>query len=668
MVDDRHHATESNGPGSTKTKTKRSRAVSSPTAATAEQPAKRSRVSRACDQCRASREKCDGVKPCCNTCNSQKRACTYDEPPKKRGIQPNYIRTLELALAWLFRSVPSAQSTLARNLAISGSTQGLIGGKDAAAAEALHQAWRDSLVCRQVDQMLSGAPIEHGEVDPAVPDSELIALLDAPDVPASSTNAEPTLHHHVNHAGRSDAAVTDQSGKESTSTTNTSFQPRNDSTATASEDQASDLKLKLPQNSWTLLEYYFAFTQSWLPMTEKHAVLRTMYSYPAEGLTHQHAQAAGEHAELWSILALASFQLSAPDGKDYATLRDIARSLIPPGHGISGTASSGDRFEAIEKGHIRALLVLSLLGICCQSWQTAWLEVGLAGRLVLYRYAQGERSTGDRAEKPVLHLAAFVIENTIARKLGLTPHIRTDSIRGFDILDEDGLEEWAPWADPTSSVIGQKAPSKAFSTFNALVHELRYAEESMSPDAGNGTQATVLALLENACKREQRTQPSVLAAKLRSPKLETSMPAIAFDAQGGADPMLRSATGIEESFAGFPSHQPSLAFPTDQTLGTQGNPPQADMSGGTSSLASVSTWPAFEPGAASVTGGNDIFEELAMLDSIEPSGQNPQFMQNLGFGPDLDLAEFFGSDYQPSNPLLAYMQPQSGNKPGGDFG
>ena len=81
-------------------------------------PAKRSRVSRACDQCRASREKCDGVKPVCHTCDSQKRACTYDEPPKKRGIQPNYIRTLELTLAWLFQSVPETQAALSRSLPI----------------------------------------------------------------------------------------------------------------------------------------------------------------------------------------------------------------------------------------------------------------------------------------------------------------------------------------------------------------------------------------------------------------------------------------------------------------------------------------------------------------------------------------------------------------------
>lgn len=49
----------------------------------------------------------------------------------------------------------------------------------------------------------------------------------------------------------------------------------------------------------------------------------------------------------------------------------------------------------------------------------------------------------------------------------------------------------------------------------------------------------------------------------------------------------------------------------------------------------------------------DIFEDLALLERAD-STANPTFMQNLGFGPDLDLAEFFGADY---DPLLTYMQP-----------
>lgn len=99
--------------------TKRARGTSPPPNGTdSTTPAKRSRVSRACDQCRASREKCDGVKPVCHTCDTQKRSCTYDEPPKKRGIQPNYIRTLELTLAWLFQTVPETQTALSRSLPV----------------------------------------------------------------------------------------------------------------------------------------------------------------------------------------------------------------------------------------------------------------------------------------------------------------------------------------------------------------------------------------------------------------------------------------------------------------------------------------------------------------------------------------------------------------------
>jgi hypothetical protein len=122
MVDGRLAAAEHNGHDhdapSQPRPSKRGRGTSPPPNGTESTPAKRSRVSRACDQCRASREKCDGVKPVCHTCDSQKRSCTYDEPPKKRGIQPNYIRTLELTLAWLFQTVPETQAALSRSLPV----------------------------------------------------------------------------------------------------------------------------------------------------------------------------------------------------------------------------------------------------------------------------------------------------------------------------------------------------------------------------------------------------------------------------------------------------------------------------------------------------------------------------------------------------------------------
>lgn len=127
----------------------------------AAQKAKRVRVSRACDQCRAGREKCDGNRPCCQTCDAQGRSCTYYEQPKKRGIQPNYIRTLELTLAWIFKNFPQSEQHISSLLPDPGDqAHKLIAWKDAVPAEALHASWRHSVVCRQIDQLLSGADIE----------------------------------------------------------------------------------------------------------------------------------------------------------------------------------------------------------------------------------------------------------------------------------------------------------------------------------------------------------------------------------------------------------------------------------------------------------------------------------------------------------------------------
>lgn len=439
-------------------------------------------------------------------------------------------------------------------------------------------------------------------------------------------------------------------------------------------------KLVLPRNAWNLLEYYFAFTQSWLPMTEKHGVLKTMYAYPSEGLSYQEALASGEHAELWSLMALAAFQLSRanPTDNDFITLRNTARNLIPDEHLINAGAVQSKPADSFEKGHIRALLVLALLSISSQAWQSAWLEVGLAVRLTLYRLAQTDRNTGDRAEKPILQLAAFVIEHTVAHQLGLLPHMRGDSIQAFNTLDEDGLEEWAPWTDPTSPLNGSaKAPSKAFSTFNALVHELRVADEFQTP--GNHAKnhpRTVIALLNNACKKDHRTQPSKLAANLRSPQLRSASSPNNFrpqDLDGMASTMSPNVTGqLDHSGLAHPNitRFPSGNSPADfLTIPTGPGDFSFSPNAAEASNAIANTgWPSFGAQMEGQSGG-DIFEELAMLDSVEPMGEHPQFMQNLGFGPDLDLAEFFGPDYQPSNPLLAYMQPsQGGNKQGGDMG
>jgi hypothetical protein len=157
------------------------RRTDAPVSGTSNASGKRSRVSRACDQCRTAREKCDG-QPVCSTCSVSRRACTYTANPKKRGIQPGYIRTLELALTWLFNN-SEAEALLNKTIAQEGLSSILL-GKDTKESNKLHKSWRKSKFCKDIDKLLSGKNI--GEDDSRSPES------DDPD-----TEAEDTVHQET---------------------------------------------------------------------------------------------------------------------------------------------------------------------------------------------------------------------------------------------------------------------------------------------------------------------------------------------------------------------------------------------------------------------------------------------------------------------------------------
>ncbi|KAK6438519.1 hypothetical protein LTR95_005285 [Oleoguttula sp. CCFEE 5521] len=681
---------------------KRKRAVSS--GAATEAQSKRSRVSRACDQCRASREKCVGgvAGSSCQTCEAQNRQCTYDEPPKKRGIQPNYIRTLELALAWVIQYAPEAQTALSQALPLVHSTaHKLISGEDASGAESLHQSWRDGLLCKQIDQLLSGSIIENGieaHVPPVIsrnpPHFGLVAISTSPTIPhprevESSADSSARRHHH--HASdRAEPPVSRHAAPSVDSHDRDSL--IGDQSSRPSVETKTPVQLKLPLNSWNLLDYFFAFTQSWLPITEKHSVLRTTYSYPGEGLSLDKATG-GAHAELWSMLALAAYQVSciAPLDEDYRHLSQTARHLIPriagasvngatiagkdavgevdTSGGFKGTGISHDTFES---GHVRALLILALLDATQESWSSAWLNVGIATRLILLDGT--DTKSARRLDSRTLLFAAFVIDSTISNQLGLRPHIRSSDLHEIDALAEDGMEEWAPWADPIMPDNASKAPSKAWSTLNAITSELRSTENTdISVSATSSHRpTTVRALLVNACNKERRVQPAKLVASLQAE--QTSSLAFSVPAPTGD-----TSTVLKDIDNAHVSHQdvnlstaPNKDLHSNDFMTIPNGP--GDFSyldtthnNSVSAPGDTSLWPMYD--LNDIASGHDIFEELAMLDPVEPLTQQPQFMQNLGFNnPDLDLAEFFGADYQATNSLLTYMQPSHPVKPSGEFG
>jgi hypothetical protein len=123
-------------------------------------PVKRFRVSRACDQCRAAREKCDGTQPTCSPCVDNKRACAYTSNPKKRGLQPGYIRGLETTLAFIFQQNPEVEATVYNQL-IQENTALL--ARSTKESNQLYKNWTKSRVCRDLNKALAGEQIGTGE-------------------------------------------------------------------------------------------------------------------------------------------------------------------------------------------------------------------------------------------------------------------------------------------------------------------------------------------------------------------------------------------------------------------------------------------------------------------------------------------------------------------------
>ncbi|KAI9495479.1 fungal-specific transcription factor domain-containing protein [Zychaea mexicana] len=62
---------------------------------TADEAAKRQRVSRACDLCRRKKIKCDGLSPVCSNCQAFTLECSYNDTTKKRGPPKGYIEAIE---------------------------------------------------------------------------------------------------------------------------------------------------------------------------------------------------------------------------------------------------------------------------------------------------------------------------------------------------------------------------------------------------------------------------------------------------------------------------------------------------------------------------------------------------------------------------------------------
>ena len=450
-------------------------------------PAKRQRVSRACDQCRAAREKCDGIQPECFPCVSQRRPCTYEVNPRKRGVQTGYIRTLELALGWVFEKVPGSEDTLSALLAHEGGQgQTILAGKDPRGADRLHKRWRRSRVHQGIECILSGGSVPSPDQDGRslsgdASDAEGDEAAGRSSPPLVEAGADITTQESPNPRSASIGHAPPPGGLSDVERQREISQPISRSSPPSSG------RLKLPPNHWRLLDIYFSYTHSWLPILEKQEIFQASYLYPEEGLVVDPVEAScGVHAELWAALALASLQDAAslklsssndadPIGPCPTEVYGIARGLLPSENG------------PFQVHHARALLLLSLVNLGRDKLTGAWLLAGSAIRILLdANTAQSCRQDRERQRMTLALMSCFMADTILSARCNKPPHLRAEDISDLPPVPEDGLDQWEPWApcdgfgDCHGGSRSSRSPAFCMSTFNQLYAILRVVASEMS--------------------------------------------------------------------------------------------------------------------------------------------------------------------------------------------
>ncbi|KAH7079901.1 hypothetical protein BKA63DRAFT_463801 [Paraphoma chrysanthemicola] len=662
-------------------------------------PVKRFRVSRACDQCRIERSKCDGNQPQCAPCFESKRSCTYTSNPRKRGLPPGYIRTIELALALIFHENPDIEASLISRL---GQENTVLLARDTKDSNRLHRAWRKSKFCRELNKTLTGEP----EDDKAV-------SSDSDDEPQESG------HFELSDVQPLIGITTARPPQPVANSPLVHRQP------VVQASMPFPQLTPLPLDSWRLLDTYATYTQCWFPISEKLEVLKLSYSYPPQGLVlSPDMPDSGHHAEMWSMFALAAHQDQAYGGRE----RNHPDTANPNRLYLTTQGLIPNELGKFDLGHVKALLNLALFNLRSSRHDAAWLLVGAASR-IFPTITSPQGMSGHRHAHVLA--SCFLLDSLLAILLDRRPYLEWSDLERVGKIEEDGLEEWQPWDGQTNIMnSGQsRLPTLALSSFNrllSLINILRSARRvdanqlhnltqqltewkaSLSPKfdyvksdsttipltppaallqlahfalalALSPSQAwlqrslEILALCQDKIGLERL--PSVVACLLdsirRSSKnlpldqatqLEVNKMIIDFTAaQSLASAQQRVMSTAEGRRASDrypevippPSH--SFSHPSnllDDLLpdmnSSQPPPPQSF-----SPLDTDFTSPAMDGYDPSISGDlESFFDELASLHGAKKLQNQPQFMQNLGFAPEVSMADLLATQsgqYMPMN-------------------
>ncbi|EEU35458.1 uncharacterized protein NECHADRAFT_86194 [Fusarium vanettenii 77-13-4] len=457
----------------------------------------RHRVSRACNECRRRKDRCDGQRPACTPCVAGSRACSYGGPSKKRGLRTGYVRALEILLGLIFSTVEESESWIC----------GLLQGNDKNATfrlkaleahvsserapETLLEAWRKGPAVKLVEQFLEAPDGDDDGTDSTkhfdVKLAEALALSQRGGRDKSFAESNQGVLLSPMNTDTTPMATVALSSDTPRGVAHPAFitEP-GDSSPRVSISLPLDPDLSVPSdpppvpqlpNHWLyLLDLYFATTHCWFPISQKHELLRTAYtlSNATAGLD---SVSQGDSAFLYSVLFYTSHQATMiPTSPKSLEYQDPVAQFE-----ILAQGKLFDNPSGYDLGHLRALLLRCLLKIDIGLWAGAWDDIGravyTAVSIGLIPHSSTTPSLYEDGVKRTM-LGCFTLEALVSARLNTKPHFQPSDVSSIGMLQIDGLEEWEPW-QPKVQLVGSMSsvktgplphtPGHVISTFNSLL-------------------------------------------------------------------------------------------------------------------------------------------------------------------------------------------------------
>ncbi|CAG9986887.1 unnamed protein product [Clonostachys byssicola] len=430
---------------------------------------KRKRVTRACDSCRIRKHRCDGIYPTCSPCFAIHQPCSYGSDNKKRGLPTGYVHALELLWSLVFTVVPNSRSivkTLMSGIQFSLDSRSrlVMESRYTKDSEALKQAWEDSGVQGQLDQLLSGVQEIHvtgGSI--AAADKTKYETVDIP----------PQLSFKPIQSSYGLGSDSIQSHNADTPTL--SF-PRTVQAALQTDLGSTTI---FTQHLKGLLDAYFARTHLWLPIVKKYKMLELLYTPSRNRETER-----GNTATLWAILAYSSLQ----ESQDTSTPAENSAPLPTPDQLYAKARQQLPNEEASLPEYAQAFLILSLFKLEKGDVTACWCLIGQAVRICLNLNTPSvsdkalQLEGGDDSHQRRLLLGCFVLDTIVSCQLHKPPHLRTEDVKSSSMLAETGPDEWELQALSVGKSFNMgptHQPSRAISIFNQYVGVVRILNDVM---------------------------------------------------------------------------------------------------------------------------------------------------------------------------------------------